>query len=109
MEIGILDPEVAIDNIIDHAESRAIAYADAAFESGMVREVATEGVVRLAYDIPENSPIIGPIAEQYRPIINSVIAKVEQPVREVIKIGIHVVSTTAKMTQRVYPSHVRTR
>lgn len=94
--VGILDPEVAIDHIIDHAESRAIAFVDTVFEPGIVREVATEGVVRLAYAIPEIGPIIGPIAENYRPIIKSVIARVEQPVREAIKTGIHVVATTAK-------------
>lgn len=94
--VGKLDPEVAIDHIVDHAESRAIAYVDAAFESGMVREVVTEGVVRLAYAIPEIGPIIGPIAENYKPIIKSVIARVEQPVSEAIKTGIHVVATTAK-------------
>lgn len=94
--VGILDPEVAIDHIVDHAESRAVTYVDAAFESGMISEVATAGVVRLAYSIPGIGPIIGPIAENYRPIIKSVIARVEQPVREAIKTGIHVVATTAK-------------
>jgi hypothetical protein len=94
--VGILDPEEAIDHIVDHAESRAIAFVDTAFESGIVREVATAGVVGLAYAIPEIGPIIGPIAENYSPIIKSVIASVEQPVREAIKAGIHVVATTAK-------------
>ena len=94
--VGILDPEEAIDHIVDHAESRAIAFVDTAFESGIVREVATAGVVGLAYAIPEIGPIIGPIAENFSPIIKSVIASVEQPVREAIKTGIHVVATTAK-------------
>ena len=94
--IGILDPEVAIDHIVDHAESRAIAYVDNAFDSGMVREVAAEGIVKLAYMIPEMGPIIGPIAENYKPIIKSVIANVEEPVRTAIKTGMHVVATTAK-------------
>lgn len=94
--VGKLDPEEAIDHIVDHAESRAVTYVDAAFESGIVREVATAGVVRLAYAIPGIGPIIGPITENYRPIIKSVIACVEQPVREAIKTGIHVVATTAK-------------
>ena len=98
--VGILDPEVAIDHIVDHAESRAVTYVDAAFESGMISEVATAGVVRLAYAIPGIGPIIGPIAENYRPIIKSVIARVEQPVREAIKTGIHVVATTAKTIAR---------
>ena len=94
--IGKLDPEVAIDHIVDHAESRAIAYVDNAFDSGMVREVAAEGIVKLAYMIPEMGPIIGPIAENYKPIIKSVIANVEEPVRTAIKTGMHVVATTAK-------------
>ena len=94
--VGILDPEVAIDHIVDHAESRAIAYVDAVFEPGVISEVVTEGVVKLAYVIPGIGPIIGPITENYRPIIKSVIASVEQPVREAIKAGIHVVATTAK-------------
>ena len=94
--IGILDPEVAIDQIVDHAEARAVAYVDSAFESGAVREVVTEGVVSLAYAIPEIGPVVGPIAENYKPIIKSVIAKVEQPVKNAIKTGIHIVATTAK-------------
>ena len=98
--VGILDPEKAIDHIVDHAESRAIAFVDTAFESGIVREVATAGVVGLAYAIPEIGPIIGPIAENFSPIIKSVIASVEQPVREAIKIGIHAVATTAKTIAR---------
>jgi hypothetical protein len=98
--VGILDPEKAIDHIVDHAESRAIAYVDAVFEPGVISEVVTEGVVKLAYAIPEIGPIIGPIAENYRPIIKSVIASVEQPVREAIKIGIHAVATTAKTIAR---------
>ncbi len=99
--IGILDPEVAIDHIVDHAESRAIAYVDNAFDSGMVREVAAEGIVKLAYMIPEMGPIIGPIAENYKPIIKSVIANVEEPVRTAIKTGMHVVATTAKKIAHV--------
>lgn len=94
--VGILDPEKAIDHIIDHAESRAIAFVDTVFEPGVISEVVTEGVVKLAYVIPGIGPIIGPITENFRPIIKSVIACVEQPVREAIKTGIHVVATTAK-------------
>lgn len=94
--IGLLDPELAIDHIVDHAESRAIAYVDQAFDSGTVREVATEGVIRFAYAIPEIGPIIGPIAENYKPIIKSVISKVEEPVKNAIKTGVHFVATTAK-------------
>lgn len=93
---GILDPEKALDHIVDHAASRAVTYVDAAFESGIVREVATAGAVGLAYAIPGIGPIIGPIVTNYSPIIKSVIACVEQPVREAIKKGIHVVATTAK-------------
>lgn len=106
--VGILDPEVAIDHIVDHAESRAVTYVDAAFESGMISEVATAGVVRLAYAIPGIGPIIGPIAENYRPIIKSVIARVEQPVREAIKTGIHVVAKTAKTIARKAIEEVKT-
>ena len=106
--VGILDPEEAIDHIVDHAESRAVTYVDAAFESGMISEVATAGVVRLAYAIPGIGPIIGPIAENYRPIIKSVIASVEQPVREAIKTGIHVVATTAKTIARKAIEEVKT-
>lgn len=94
--IGILDPEEAIDQIIDHAESRAIAYVDKVFDSGLVREAITEGIVKFAYAIPEIGPVLGPIAESHRPIIKSVISKVEAPVKSIIKKGIHVVSTTAK-------------
>lgn len=98
--IGILEPEKALDHIIDHATSRAVTYVDAAFESGIVREVATAGVVGLAYAIPGIGPIIGPIATNFSPIIKSVIACVEQPVREAIKIGIHAVAKTAKTIVR---------
>ena len=98
--VGKLDPEKAIDHIIDHAESRAIAFVDTVFEPGVISEVVTEGVVKLAYAIPGIGPIVGPIAENYRPIIKSVIASVEQPVREAIKAGIHVVATTAKTIAR---------
>lgn len=94
--IGLLDPELAIDHIVDHVESRAIAYVDQAFDSGTVREVATEGVIRFAYAIPAIGPIIGPIAENYKPIIKSVISKVEEPVKNAIKTGVHFVATTAK-------------
>ncbi len=93
---GILNPEEAIDNIIDHAEARAMAYIDYAFDSGLVREVATEGIVKIAYSIPEIGPIIGPIAENYRPIIKGIITKVEQPVKSIIKTGIHLVSSYSK-------------
>ena len=93
---GILESEKAIDNIIDHAEARAIAYIDYAFDSGLVREFATEGVVRLAYSIPGIGPILGPIADNYRPIISNVISFVEEPVKSVIKTGIHLVSSYSK-------------
>ena len=106
--VGILDPEVAIDHIIDHAESRAIAFVDTVFEPGIISEVVTEGVVKLAYVIPGIGPIIGPITENYRPIIKSVIACVEQPVREAIKTGIHVVAKTAKTIARKAIEEVKT-
>lgn len=98
--IGVINPEKAIDTIVDHAESRAIAVVDKAFDSGAVREYATEGLVRLAYAIPEIGPIVGPIAENYKPIIKAVISKVEKPVKEAIKTGIHYVSTTTKNIAR---------
>ncbi len=94
--VGLLNPEEAIDNIIDHAEARAVAFIDYAFDSGLVREVATEGIVKIAYSIPEIGPIIGPIAKNYRPIIKGIITKVEQPVKAAIKTGIHVVSSFTK-------------
>lgn len=94
--LGIINPEKAIDTIVDHAESRAIAVVEQAFDSGAVREVAAEGIVRLAYAIPEIGPIVGPIAQNYKPIIKAVISKVEKPVKEFIKTGIRYVSTTAK-------------
>lgn len=106
--IGVINPEKAIDNIVDHAESRAIAVVDKAFDSGAVREYATEGLVRLAYAIPEIGPIVGPIAEYYKPIIKAVISKVEKPVKEFIKTGIHYVSTTAKNIARAAVEKVKT-
>lgn len=94
--IGKINPDEAINYIVDRAEARAVAFVDKVFDSGMVSEVVTEGVVRLAYAIPEIGPIVGPIAENYKPIIKSVIRKVEQPVRNFIKDGIHTVANTAK-------------
>lgn len=106
--IGVINPEKAIDTIVDHAESRAIAVVDKAFDSGAVREYATEGLVRLAYAIPVIGPIVGPIAENYKPIIKAVISKVEKPVKEFIKTGIHYVSTTAKNIARAAVEKVKT-
>lgn len=94
--IGKIYPDEAINYIVDRAEARAVTFVDKVFDSGMVSEVVTEGVVRLAYAIPEIGPIVGPIAENYKPIIKSVIRKVEQPVRNFIKDGIHTVANTAK-------------
>ena len=94
--VGILDPEVAIDHIVDHAETRTVAYIDEAFDSRLVREVAADGIVKMTYMIPEVGPIIGPIAECYKPIIKSVIAKVEEPVKTAIKTGVHIIASTAK-------------
>ncbi len=98
---GLLNPEEAIDNIIDHAEARAITYIDYAFDSGLVREVATEGIVKIAYRIPKIGPIIGLVAERNKPIIRSVIAMVEQPAKTAIKTGIHVVSSFSKKVAHV--------
>lgn len=106
--IGVINPEKAIDTIVDHAESRAIAVVDKAFDSGAVREYATEGLVRLAYAIPEIGPIVGPIAENCKPIIKAVISKVEKPVKEFIKTGIHYVSTTAKNIARTAVEKAKT-
>ena len=99
--IGMLDPESAIDNIIDHAESRAIAFVDKVFDSGVVTNTVTEGLVRVAYSIPEIGPVVGPVVENYKPIIKSVVAKVEPVVRNAIKTGIHTVANTAKKVARV--------
>lgn len=93
---GILDPEKAIDTIIDHAEARTVAFIDKAFESGKISEVVTECAVKLTYAIPEIGPIVGPIAEHYKPIIKGVIEKVKPYAQEAIKAGIHTMVTTAK-------------
>lgn len=93
---GIIEPEVAIDNLVDHAESRALAYVDAAFDSGLVRETVAEGITQLAYAIPDIGPILGPAVQAFQPIIESFIAKVEKPVKNAIKTGIKYVATTAK-------------
>ena len=84
------------------------AVVDEAFDSGAVREVATDGLVKLAYMIPKIGPIVGPIAENYKPIIKAVISKVEKPVKEYIKTGIHYVSTTAKNIARAAVEKVKT-
>ena len=94
--MGILDPETAIDNIIDHATARATAYVDYAFDSGAVRTIAAEGIIKLTYCIPKIGPIVAPIVECNRPIIENTIKMVEEPAREIIKTGIHSVSSTAK-------------
>ena len=107
--IGLINPEKAIDTIVDHAESRAIAAVNQAFDSGAVREVATAGLVKLAYVIPKIGPIVGPIAEKYKPIIKTVISKVEKPVKEAIKTGIHYVSTTAKKIAHAAIEKVKTK
>lgn len=106
--IGVIHPEKAIDTIVDHAESRAIAVVDEAFDSGAVREVATEGLVKLAYMIPKIGLIVGSMAEKYRPIIKTVVSKVEKPVKEAIKTGIHYVSTTAKNIARAAVEKAKT-
>lgn len=93
---GLLDVEKAIEHVIDHAESRTVAFVDKVFESGIISNMATEGLVSLVYAIPEIGPVIGPIAENYKPIIKNVIAKVEVPVRNAIKKGIHVIAETSK-------------
>lgn len=106
--LGIINPEKAIDTIVDHAESRAIAVVDEAFDSGAVREVATDGLVKLAYMIPKIGLIVGPMAEKYRPIIKTVVSKVEKPIKEAIKTGIHYVSTTAKSIARAAVEKAKT-
>lgn len=93
---GIIEPEVAIDNLVDHAESRALAYVDAAFDSGLVRETVVSGIVQLAYNIPAIGPVLGPAVQEFQPIIESFIAKVEKPVKNAIKTGIKYVATAAK-------------
>lgn len=89
--MGILDPETAIDNIIDHATARAIAFVDSSFST-----IATEGIVKLSYWIPAIGPIIGPVAETCKPLIESMINKVDKPVREFIGTGIQSVGNVAK-------------
>ncbi len=93
---GILDPEEAIDCIIDHAEARAIAFIDQAFDSGMVKEVVSNGIVAIAYAIPQIGPIIGPMVQDYQPVIDEVLNMVEPQAREAIKTGVRVVATTLK-------------
>lgn len=96
VETGILDPEKAIGTIIDHAEARAVAFIDKAFESGKISKFVTECAVKLTYAIPEIGPIVGPIAEHCKPIIKGVVEKVKPYAQEAIKAGVHVMATTAK-------------
>lgn len=94
--IGLLDPETAIDHIVDLEESRLVATIDLAFDSGLVNMVATEAIVAASYAIPGIGSIIGPAAEACKPIIQSTLKVVEKPIKQVIKSGIHTVATTAK-------------
>ena len=104
---GMLDAEKAIEAVIEHAESRAIAFIDKAFESGFVREAATAGLEKLAYSIPEIGPVIGPVVTHYKPVIRSIITKVEKPVQEFVKTGINAVSTAAKSFVRAAAEKVK--
>lgn len=105
---GILDVEDAIDTIVDHAEARAVAFVDEVFDSGMVNETVTEGLVKASYLIPEIGPIVGPIAEFCKPVIQSVVAAVEPYARELIKTGLNLVSNTLKSVARAAVETVKT-
>lgn len=95
-----LDPCDAIDAIIDHIQSRAIAFVDTALRSDEVHEAVSEGLVKLLHLVPEIGPIIGPMARQYKPVIKAVIKRVAEPVRNVITSGINAVSEYAKSAVR---------
>lgn len=92
--IGLLDPETAIDHIVDLGESRLVATIDSAFE--LVNDAAAEALVAAAYTIPGIGAIIGPAAAVCMPIIQSTLKNVEKPIKQAIKTGIHTVATTAK-------------
>lgn len=94
--IGMIEPEEAIDSIVDHAETRAVAFVDYAFDSGIVRETVAEGVTKLAYLIPEIGPVVGPVVEHFKPVIKNLVARVEEPVKNFIKAGVRKVSTAVK-------------
>ncbi len=105
--LGILDPDVAVDVLVDHAESRVLAQVDQAFNSGMVNEVITEGIINVTYAIPGVGPVLGPTARFCKPIIKCVVAKAEPTVRNVIKTGIHKVSSTARSVAHSVVSSVK--
>lgn len=96
VETGAILVEEAANTLIDHAESRAVAAVEIAFESGLVREVVTEGIVIISYGIPVIGPSIGPAVEKCKPIIKTVIAKVEKPFKKLITTGIHKLAKAAK-------------
>ena len=93
-------PEVAFDYLVDRAAARAKSYVDYAFDSGLVRDVVAKGVTNLAYAIPKFGPVIGPVVQNYQPIIKSAIACVEKPAKAVIKTGITAVAHVAKAAGR---------
>lgn len=105
--LGILDPDVAVDVLVDHAESRVLAQVDQAFNSGMVNEAITEGIINAAYVVPYFGPVLGPSARLCKPIIKCVVAKAEPTVRNVIKTGIHKVSSTARSVAHSVVSSVK--
>ena len=91
-----IEPEEAINHFIERAETRAIAYVDKAFNSKKVEEYVTNGVVALANFIPKVGRVVAPVVKHYAPVIESVVARVKEPVRNALKTGVHFVAGVAK-------------
>lgn len=107
VEKGCLEAEEAIDNIIDHAESRAIAFVDKVFNSGMVSEFVTNGIVKLSKLVPYIGPVICPVVEHNKPVIKSFLKKAEPQIREHCKNGIKKVTVASKKIARTFVEKVK--
>lgn len=94
--LGKLNPERAIDALIDGAQARVVSVVDTALDSGIVSKFATEGLVKLAHAIPKIGMVVGPIAQSCKPAIQGVLRKAEKAVKPYVKKGIQIVANTAK-------------
>lgn len=98
---GILDPIEVADALIDKAAARTVALVDHAFESGVVNQMLTIGVVAALtfFKVPN--------AQAYAPIISDVISFVEKPIQDFIHKGISHIAQSAKTVVRKVVSSVK--
>lgn len=100
--IGILDPIEVVDTLIDKSAARVVALVDHAFESGMVNQMLTQGVVSIM------TVLQIPNAQAYAPIISNVISRVEKPAQNFIKNGISKIAQSAKNIVHKAVSSIKT-